>query len=213
MVKKENRTMKRTKMYMFFIYFICCVYLGGGSVYAQSETHNIYIQPDNVHQEITYGIWKLPDSWESIFLNRETDAEGQKQYDQTLKELDQQSQKELDASYTLINASFKSDEKGNLSCTLEKGVYYVRQMDATDTLQVVSVLFISPLSQTSNVIHPKVMVSSDVSHPSTPNSKQEASSKGASTSTNLDQKTWLMTGIVALGIVVWIIWKRKGSRR
>lgn len=205
--------MKRAKMYIVYICIICCVCLGGSSVYAQSEAQNIDIQPDNVHQEITYGIWKLPDSWKSIFLNRETDAKGQKQYNQTLKELDQQSQKELDSSYTLINASFKSDENGSLHCSLEKGVYYVRQMDATDTLQVVSVLFISPLSQTSNVIHPKVIVSSDVSHPSTPDFKQEASSKGASTSANLDQKIWLMSGIVALGIVVWIIWRRKGSRR
>lgn len=85
--------MKRAKMYIVYICIICCVCLGGSSVYAQSEAQNIDIQPDNVHQEITYGIWKLPDSWKSIFLNRETDAKGQKQYDQTLKELDQQSQK------------------------------------------------------------------------------------------------------------------------
>ena len=49
--------MKRAKMYivLYIVLYVVFVWVAVLSI-AQSEAQNIDIQPDNVHQEITYGI-------------------------------------------------------------------------------------------------------------------------------------------------------------
>lgn len=137
---------------------------------AMATPTTLHIEPIETGEEVTYGIWKLPNTEEvkALFLEQsrggnsedgeDINAASAENLDKLRIKLDKASISELANKYTLITDELRSSRNGQVEIDLEPGFYYLRQVNSSTKVEVSSAIFAFPFAQAGDVnkIEPKV---------------------------------------------------------
>lgn len=205
----------KNNVWLIFLVLLCSFSLSAKKIYATSETFSVFIHPKDVNQKVEYGIWKLPDTWDETFLNREKNKEGKQDYDKTLEDLDHLSISDLNEDYSTVYETIESDLEGAIRIQLPKGVYYIRQVSSTKDIQVMSILFLCPIEENQeSVLEPKVVYPSQTNESQLQvKEKNKVNSikkdKNVTTSIVFREPLWILGVIGTLVLVLVLIKKRQ----